>query len=117
MDNLCALRDINRVVKAYELQFFETFGITLNEGMVVCCISQKEVNSSDIAEAIDLTMSNCSKILKSVEQKGLVIRAMGVEDKRHMFFRLTDEGHKLLKEIHENGFSIKESIEQIFRKC
>jgi DNA-binding MarR family transcriptional regulator len=116
MNNLCALRDINRVVKAYEQQFFDTFGISLNEGMVICCIDQSEVNSSDIASAIDLTMSNCSKIIKSVENKGLITRAMGVEDKRHMFFKLTEKGNSLLQNIHQNSQSITDSLNEVFAK-
>jgi DNA-binding MarR family transcriptional regulator len=114
MNNLCALRDINRVVKAYEQQFFETFGISLNEGMVICCINQSEVNSSDIASAIDLTMSNCSKIIKSIENKGLITRAMGIADKRHMFFKLTDQGKSLLADIHLKSQPITDSLSVIF---
>ena len=116
MNNLCTIRDVNRAVRAYEQKFFDTFGISLNEGMIICFINQNEVNSSDIASAIDLTMSNCSKIIKSVENKGLITRAMGIKDKRHMFFQLTNQGKMLLKEIHAKSEPITDSIHAIISK-
>ena len=47
----------------------------------------------------DLTPSNTSKVLRSVEQKGLVTRELCNEDRRQMYYSLTRKGRELLASV------------------
>ena len=45
------------------------------------------------------TPSNTSKVLRSVEQKGLVTRELCNEDRRQMYYSLTQQGRELLASV------------------
>lgn len=102
MKNLCRIRDIQKALEEYELVFQKTTGLSLKESMVLCSLSDAGCTSSEIAVKIDLSCSNCSKILGSVEKKGFIERFSGIDDKRNMFFQLTESGTLKLREIEEN---------------
>lgn len=97
MNPLCRIRDIQRAVRQFELCLEERHGICLNEAMALCCLQQTErLASGELGEMLGLTPSNTSKVVASVERKGYVQRLMGDQDKRHMYFSLTDRGRELL---------------------
>ena len=73
-------------------------------------------SSSEIAKKLGLTNSNASKVIRSVEEKGLVERRLGKEDKRQMYFVLTPEGMKKLKEIKGCDKEIREVLMEIMNK-
>ena len=100
MEKLCKIRDLQRAVAQFEMHFEKLYGIGLNEGMLLCSLSESErLSSGEIGELLGLTPSNTSKVIKSVENKGLVERVMGMEDKRQMYFSLSRDGKVLLKKI------------------
>lgn len=96
---LCLLRDIFRAVREFEIGFQEKHDLCLNEGMAICSLKHGQVSSSDLAEKLGLSASNMSKVIKSVEEKGLVKRIMGKEDKRQMYFTLSKQGMEKLMEL------------------
>lgn len=100
MDTLCKIRDIHRAILEYESQLEKMYGLCLNEGMLLCSLSREErLTSGEIAELLGLTLSNTSKVIRSVEEKGLIRRIMGEKDKRQMYFSLTTEGRKRIETI------------------
>ncbi len=102
IDKLCAIRNLQRETLRFEEQLKLLYGICLNEGMALCSLSQAGVLSSgELGELLDLTPSNTSKVLASLEQKGLIARALGSQDKRRMYFSLTDRGRTLLSKIND----------------
>ena len=40
MDKLCAIRDIRQAVTRFEADFERRYGISLNEGMVLCSLKE-----------------------------------------------------------------------------
>lgn len=107
---LCRIREIQKALETYELRFAEQTGLTLKEGMLMCCLTDNECNASELAEKIDLTSSNCSKVISSVEKKGLVRRQFGETDKRHMVFTLTEVGFSKIDSIKQNLPDIPEIL-------
>ncbi len=98
MESLCKIRDVYRAIAEFEKQFQEKHGLCLNEGMLLCSLSQGEAHTSgQMAELLGLSCSNVSKVIASVEKKGLVKRALGKEDKRQMYFQLTAAGQTQLE--------------------
>lgn len=101
MEKLCKIRNIQRCVTHFELDFEKQYGISLNEGMVLCSLSKKsELSSGEIGDLLALTSSNTSKVINSAEKKGLIKRVIGTKDKRQMFFTLTEQGSSLLSSLN-----------------
>ena len=93
------IRDIYRSIREIEIHFQPEYDLCLHEGMLLCSLRKGNYSSSEIAELLSLTNSNTSKVIKSVEDKGFVKRILGKEDKRQMYFSLTENGIKKLEEI------------------
>lgn len=86
MDKLCAIRDIRQAVTRFEADFERRYGISLNEGMVLCSLKDGvTLSSGELGEMLGLTPSNASKVIAAAERKGLIERGMGTADKRRMF--------------------------------
>lgn len=93
METLCRIRDIYRAIAEFEVKFMQEFDLSLNEGMLLCTLlNTPKLTSSEIAEALGLSASNTSKVIRSVEDKKLIARLVGKTDKRQMHFALTPEG-------------------------
>ena len=97
MDKLCKIRDLQRAVHQFESAFEKRYGICLNEGMTLCSLSKTgRLCPGELGELLGLTPSNTSKVLRSVEQKGLVTRELCNEDRRQMYYSLTQQGRTQL---------------------
>ena len=102
MDKLCKIRDLQRAVHQFESAFEKRYGICLNEGMTLCSLSKTgRLCPGELGELLGLTPSNTSKVLRSVEQKGLVTRELCNEDRRQMYYSLTQQGRELLRCVRE----------------
>ncbi len=115
MKKLCAIRDILRALSDYETKFHNEHSICLNEGMVLCCLKDKRLSSGEIAEEINLTCSNTSKLLRSVEEKDYISRVLGERDKRQMYFELTKTGKEKLAEIEHDGIQLVEPLGSLIK--
>lgn len=116
MDTLCKIRDIYRAIAEFEVQFMQLYDLSLNEGMLLCTLSDRpELTSSEIAEALGLSASNTSKVIRSVEDKNLITRLIGKEDKRQMHFALTAEGKSRITDIKNATFEMPELLQRAVR--
>lgn len=114
METLCRIRDLYRAIAEFESRFEKAHHLCLNEGMLLCCLSQKGCRTSgEIAEQLGLTNSNASKVIRSVEDKGYIKRNLGDSDKRQMYFSLTAEGKKMLKEMECCNIEIPELLQSV----
>lgn len=116
MESICKLKNIYKSLYTFEKEFAEKNNITINEGMVLCCMKdEKPRTANDLCEFVGLSNSRVSRIINAVETKGYILREMGSIDKRQMIFSLTEEGRKKIKEMmkHEINLSalIKELVE------
>lgn len=111
---LCKIRDLQRAVYQFELQFEKLYGISLNEGMALCSLSKTvSLSSGELGELLGLSSSNTSKVICSVEKKGYVERVVGTKDKRNMYFSLTDSGRDILKNIGDGTIEVPQSLEML----
>lgn len=111
---LCRIRDILRSINDFETEFYVEHGVKLNEGMLLCTLHKmEECSSGRIAELLGLSSSNSSKVITSAEKKGLIERAVGSDDKRQMFFRLTSRGKERIDKIHCHADRMVGLIEDI----
>ena len=114
METLCKIRDVYRAIAEFEVQFTQMYDLSLNEGMLVCTLhNTPKLTSSEIAEALGLSASNTSKVIRSVEGKKLITRLIGKEDKRQMRFSLTTEGKNRISDIKNATFELSELLQQV----
>ena len=91
MEKLCKIRELQRAVNRFEAALERSHGICLNEGMALCSLSKAgRLSCGELGEMLGLTPSNTSKVLRSVEGN----------DKRQMYFSLTEKGRVLLGSIN-----------------
>lgn len=110
---LCRIRDIYRSIATFEADFELKYNISLNEGMLLCSLKDNNYSSSELADLLGLTNSNTSKVIKAVEEKGLVQRNVGKDDKRQMYFSLTKEGKARLSNIRCEENDIPEMLKTV----
>lgn len=115
MECICVIKDIYRAINAFEEEFQKTFGLCINEALVLCALREGSLASSEIAEQAGLKVSHASKLIKSVEDKGYLERAFGPSDKRYMIFSLSESGKSILHNIEEDELTIPELLQPIFR--
>lgn len=114
MEKLCKIRDVQRAVYQFELSFEKEHGIGLNEGMVLCSLMKHErLSSGEIGDMLGLSSSNTSKVIKSVEKKELIERIMGTEDKRQMYFVLTEKGKQLMNKVKCTDVEIPDLLDSM----
>ena len=112
-NKICRLRKVYRAIAALENQIEKAFGLSINEAMLLCTLNEKEkMASGEIAESLDLSCSNASKMICSVEKKMLIKRRLGKEDKRQMYFSLTEKGNNLLGKIKYGNIEQQELLQK-----
>ena len=67
----------------------------------------------EIAEALGLTHSNTSKLIRSVEEKKLIARIIGKVDKRQMYFSLSAEGKEQIHTIKTSNHEMPALLQQV----
>lgn len=111
MDIICKIRDIYKLIGEFEGQFYKEYGITLNEGMLLCSLLEKRtLSSTELAKNLGLTCSNTSKVIKSVEEQGFVERQLDKEDKRQMYFALTEKGAECILSVKNSKINIPREL-------
>lgn len=105
---------MQRAVAQFEQKFEKRYGIGLNEGMVICSVFKAgSLTSSEISALLGLTLSNTSKVIRSVENKGYLERSMGEKDKRQMIFKVTPLGEALMGTIKCNDEDLTQELSVI----
>lgn len=99
MDTLCYIREIYQAISEFEIFFHQKYGISLNEGMLLCSLKNGSLPAGEIAKKLNLSQSNTSKVLKSVESKKLVKRTLGEKDRRQIYYLLTSTGKNTIDNI------------------
>ena len=112
---ICVMRDLFRSLAELEGRLSDAYGLSLNEAMVLCSIGEETVTAGQIVERTGLTASHASKVIRSAERKGLLVRTLGEKDKRQMCFALTGEAKERLQSIREHGIEVPEWLLPLFR--
>lgn len=113
MKSLCYIREIYQAISEFESYYHKTYGICFNEGMVLCSLKERFHSSGELAKILKLTNSNTSKVLRSVEQKGFVERIVGEEDRRQMYFDLTEKGREKINSLNCDEDIMPEKLREL----
>jgi DNA-binding MarR family transcriptional regulator len=114
MEEICKLKDIYKSLYNFEKEFAERNGITINEGMVLCCMKDGRPRAAnELCDFVGLSNSRVSRIITTVESKGYIVREMGTTDKRQMIFSLTEEGKKKIKEMMKQDINLSGLVKSL----
>lgn len=108
MESICKLKDIYKALYNFEKEFAEKNGITINEGMILCCLKDGNPKSAnELCEFVGLSNSRVSRVINTVESKGYIVREMGAVDKRQMIFTLSESGKKKVEGMLKEEIDFK----------
>ncbi|WP_455584127.1 MarR family winged helix-turn-helix transcriptional regulator [Bacteroides sp.] len=115
MRTICMMRDIYKALAGFETQFEKVYGLSLNEAMILCALQEakREMTSTDLSARTEMGPSHTSKVIRTVEEKGLIKRTLGEIDKRQMYFSLTPEGEKQLEAISLEKVEVPEMLKPL----
>lgn len=95
---LISLRRIVRATGRYSRRLSKEAGLTAPQLLVMQAIlSQEEMTMGQIAQSVSLSQATITSILDRLENRGLVERYRGKEDKRRVYAHVTAEGKALLE--------------------
>ena len=116
MRSFCKIRDVYRAIIDFENKMEDAHLFSLIEGLLFCFLENNYIlASSKIAEQLNLTCSNTSKVIKSVEEKGYIVRALGDKDKRSMIFSITLKGKEKLREVEDTDINIPQILNSFIK--
>ena len=113
--SICVMRELFKALSELETRLMEQYGVSLNEAMALCCIGGDTLTASVISENTGLSASHTSKVIRSIEEKELIVRNLGDKDKRQMHFTLSDKGHECLEALKANEIEIPELLKPLFK--
>lgn len=114
MEPICLVKEIYKTLYQFEKAFAETHALTINEAMLLCCLKNGGAKSAGaISEYIGLSNSRGSKVITSAENKGYIRREICCNDKRQMFFSLTEEGAAKAREMMQTELHIGSLLEKL----
>jgi Sugar-specific transcriptional regulator TrmB. len=108
------MRELVKALSILENQLVTKYDVNLNEAMALCSLSDGTLSASEISELIGLAASHTSKVIRSIENKKLIKRNLGKQDKRTMYFHLTDAGMETLTRIKADGIEIPDFLVPLF---
>ena len=98
MKTICAMREVFRAMSSFETAFEKVYRITLNEAMILCILK-------DATE----------RMLRILEEKGLIVRELGNEDRRQMYFHLSSTGKQRVSELEVDKVEMPELLKPLFK--
>lgn len=111
---LCHIRDIYQALIHFESDLQHVAGVNLNEAMLLCLLTQEEcLLAGEIADRLHLTRSNTSKVIASLEAKGLVVRERCEHDSRCQRFRITSQGEKMMEQVHCDAVQVPPILQRL----
>ena len=111
------MREVFRAMSSFETAFEKVYRITLNEAMILCILKDatERMTATNLSKSTDLSPSHTSKMLRILEEKGLIVRELGNEDRRQMYFPLSSTGKQRVSELEVDKVEMPELLKPLFK--
>lgn len=116
MESICKLKDIYKALHEFEASFLKQYGITVNEGIIICMLGNGPLKAGDICADCSLSTSRLSKVFGSLEQKGYIQRTIDPSDRRVVMVELTPLGVEKRSAMSEEQVCIPEALSKLLEK-
>ncbi len=80
-----------------------------NEALICNILNQESsgnITATDLCEKTKMLKSQMNRTLKSMEEKGLIVRERSMRDQRQVYISLSPEHRSLFEEEHEKNLQI-----------
>ena len=115
MKTICVMRDVFKAMARFEDAFEKVYQVSL--AMILCALQEASPNNmtaTSLSKRTELTPSHASKMLRILEEKELIVRTLGEEDRRLMQFHLSQSGKKLVRQLALEKVEIPELLKPLF---
>jgi len=99
MKQLCEIKKILSSIYRIENILKKDYNLTINEAICLCSLKEKPDTPGNIANEMGISLSRMSRVLSSLESKGFISRSISPEDRRKMYFELSDQGITKLQDL------------------
>ena len=99
--DLCSLSQLLDDLKSAEDYLKKECGLTYKEASMLCSIDKGFNEPAKLAKKLELSPSRTSRLISSLEIKGITLREASKKDKRIICLKLSDKGNGLLCKIRE----------------
>lgn len=110
MIDLCAIRKLQTSLRNFEDQLKEQTGLSFNDALLLCGVNKGIFEPSALAKELELSPSRLTRILDSLENRGLVKRTLSSMDRRSLTVSLTETGREMIKTYTCSGLHIPEEL-------
>ena len=111
MIDLCSIRRIQTSLRRFEQILRESTGLTLNEAFCLCVLKKEVHEPGLIARELELSSSRLSRVLDSLEGKGLIIRTISSKDRRNISVSLTKTGMKVIEKYQRSSIELPDELQ------
>ena len=97
---------------------FKPVGLTATSFKILTALRQTPTTPSTLLTSVDCLKSNLSQRLHTLENKGLIRRLAHKHDtdRRQVFFQLTENGRRILRQAEAHARHVSLSFEKRFTK-
>ena len=110
--DLCDLRRLVLDLRHFEQTLKDTTALSLNEALCLCQTGKGKGDPGSLSEELELSPSRLSRILDSLERRGLLIRTMSPDDRRAVSIHLTEAGAQLVATLRCTDIAIPHHLEE-----
>lgn len=113
MQDLCSLRSLITDLQQAEEEFSRTIGLTMCQASMICAIDHGYDDLRQLQAQLSLTPSRVTRLVDSLEHKGLVVRHRPDQDRRAVSVKLTEEGKQLIRQSGDYHLRLPKDIEDL----
>jgi len=95
---IAALRRVIRAVDLHSRTLVESHGLTGPQALILKALQGGSISAGELATRVSLSQGTVTDILNRIEQRGLVKRLRGTQDRRRVLVVATDAGLALLEQ-------------------
>ncbi len=115
MYDLCDLRRLILDLRRFEETLKEQTNLSLNEALCLCQTGGGNLDPSSLANELEVSPSRLSRILDSLETKGLLTRSIANTDRRTIQIDLTTTGQQMVETLHCTNISIPNHLQEAIK--
>lgn len=107
-----ALLRAREAVMSHVRPMLARYGVTEQQWRVIRVLDEQgKLDASEVAERAFILAPSLTRMIRSLEERGLITRQSGEVDKRRVFLKIAPAGKALIRQVQPDSQRIYEQIE------
>ncbi len=111
MLDLCAVRKVQSALRQFEKELKSRTSLSLNDALCLCSVKNGISEPGLLAREMELSPSRLTRILDSLEQRGLIERTIAAGDRRAVTVKLTATAIKRIQKYQCAGIELPAELQ------